>query len=278
MTIRTLKRWHAAQHTSDGDGVQISRVAGPDLNVHMDPYLMLDELRSDNPDDYIGGFPAHPNRGFETITYMRQGSFMHKDHMGNEGSIVSGGVQWMTAGRGVIHSEMPGQQDGALHGFQIWLNLPEKEKMKPASWQDIQSERIPKAISKDGSSIAVIAGHIEYADSLLEGPLAGPTTEPALIDVSITAGKTLELNLPHDHQLMVYLYDGEVEDKKAPGALFYSLGNVLSLTAGESGVGALVLGGKALKEPIAQHGPFVMNTFEEIEQAISDYQAGVLTD
>ena len=237
---------------------------------------MLDELRSDNSDDYIGGFPAHPHRGFETITYMRHGSFMHKDHMGNEGSITSGGVQWMTAGRGVIHSEMPGQQDGALHGFQIWLNLPANEKMKPAAWQDIQSDCIPKSRKDDGSSIAVIAGKIKFASALLEGPIAGLTTEPVLIDVSVAAGKTLELELPHDHQVMVYLFDGEIEGKSAPGALFYNAGDVLSLTATEAGIGALVLGGKALKEPIAQHGPFVMNTFEQIEQAIRDYNAGTL--
>ena len=277
MTNREARQWVPAQHTSDGAGVKIKRIAGPHLNTHMDPYLMLDELRSDDPDDYIAGFPPHPHRGFETITYMRQGSFSHKDHMGNEGLINPGGVQWMTAGRGVIHSEMPAQEDGAFHGFQIWLNLPADEKMKPAAWQDIQGDRVTKKNLENGGSLSIIAGNITAAGESLEGPLLGPTTEPVLVDVFLPAGETVELELPHDHQVMVYLYDGGLEGKSAPGALFYNTGDTLSLTASEEGLGALVLAGTPLKEPIAQHGPFVMNAFEEIEQAITDYQAGTLT-
>ena len=276
MTNREVRQWAPAQHTSDGAGVKIKRIAGPHLNTHLDPYLMLDELRSDDPDDYIAGFPPHPHRGFETITYMRQGSFSHKDHMGNEGLINPGGVQWMTAGRGVIHSEMPAQQDGAFHGFQIWLNLPADEKMKPAAWQDIQSDRVTKKKLGNGASLSIIAGNITVAGQSLEGPLLGPTTEPVLVDVFLPAGEAVELELPHDHQVIVYLYDGGLESKNAPGALFYNTGDTLSLTASEEGLGALVLGGTPLKEPIAQHGPFVMNTLEEIEQAITDYQAGTL--
>lgn len=263
---------HASQ---DGDGVKIQRVAGPMLNQWMDPYLMLDELRSDDAADYIGGFPPHPHRGFETITYMIDGKMRHRDHMGNEGLIVSGGVQWMTAGKGVIHSEMPEQEEGLLHGFQLWLNLPAAEKMKPSAYRDIQSEEIPELSNQDGAVLRVIAGTLDVEDQSATGPIADLTTEPVILDLLLPKSSEISLELPEDHTTLVYVFDGDFEQVPHRQMGVFGVGESLSLSSIEGGR-ALILAGTALKEPVVQHGPFVMNSVEEIHQAITDYQSGTL--
>lgn len=267
-----------SQASQDGDGVKIQRVAGPMLNEWMDPYLMLDELRSDDAADYIGGFPPHPHRGFETITYMIDGKMRHRDHMGNEGLIVSGGVQWMTAAKGVIHSEMPEQEEGLLHGFQLWLNLPADEKLKPSAYRDIQKEEIPELSNDSGVQLLVIAGDIELDGKSAIGPISGLTTEPVILDIELQANTSVSLQLPETHRTLVYSFEGAFEQVPHRHMGVFSEGNQLQLSTGNQGARALILAGSPLREPIVQHGPFVMNSVEQIHQAINDYQNGVLTD
>ena len=267
-----------SQASRDGDGVLIQRVAGPELNVWMDPYLMLDEMRSDDAADYIGGFPPHPHRGFETITYMIEGRMRHRDHMGNEGLIVSGGVQWMTAARGVIHSEMPEQEAGLLHGFQLWLNLPAAEKMKNSAYQDIPKESVPELRATNGSLVKVLAGKIELNSGSAIGPIKGLTTNPHILDVQMPENSELELDLPEGQRTLVYAFGGDFEEIPFSHMGFYGEGDKLKLTTQQKAARALVLSGNPLKEPIVQQGPFVMNSIEEIQQAITDYQNGVLAN
>lgn len=276
-TAKELQHLIPSHASQDGDGVKIQRVAGPMLNQWMDPYLMLDELRSDDAADYIGGFPPHPHRGFETITYMIDGKMRHRDHMGNEGLIVSGGVQWMTAGKGVIHSEMPEQEEGLLHGFQLWLNLPAAEKMKPSAYRDIQSEEIPELSNQSGTALRVIAGTIELEGKSAEGPMAGLTTEPVILDLQLTQSSSISLDLPENHNTLVYVFEGDFDQVPHRQMGVFGAGEKLNLSSTEGGR-ALILAGSALKEPVVQHGPFVMNSVEEIHQAINDYQSGVLAD
>ncbi|MFT5691045.1 MAG: redox-sensitive bicupin YhaK (pirin superfamily) [Oceanicoccus sp.] len=272
---------------NDGDGVKIQRIAGRHLNSVLDPFLMIDEINSDNATDYIGGFPEHPHRGFETITYMKAGRMRHRDHMGNVGVIQPGDVQWMTAGKGVIHSEMPEQDSGLLHGFQIWLNLPAAEKMKPAAYRDIRSASITEKKLADGGLIRVIAGNVKVENTKLSGPLPPLTTQPILLDVQLSAHETVELIFETENPILVYSYDGQVHERterterQNEGGAYkikrrqmgiFAKSRQLILEAGESGASFLLLGGRAIKEPIVQHGPFVMNNSMEIEQAIEDYQ------
>ncbi len=274
---KKLQRLVQSQASRDGDRVRIQRIAGQQLNTWLDPYLMLDEMRSDDAADYIGGFPSHPHRGFETITYMITGRMRHRDHMGNEGLIVSGGVQWMTAAKGVIHSEMPEQEEGLLHGFQLWLNLPAAEKLKPSSYRDIQSEEIPEIKTENGSILRVIAGDIEIEGKSEKGPISGLTTKPVIVDAALPANAELEIAIPSSHRTLVYAFGGDFEQLPYSHMGFYGEGDVLKLSTTDEPARALILAGGPLKEPIAQHGPFVMNTIEEIHKAINDYQAGVLT-
>lgn len=276
--VRKIKRWIPAMPTQDGDGVKIFRVAGRQYNEDLDPYLLVDELRSDDSKDYIGGFPPHPHRGFETLTYMKEGLVRHSDHMGNEGVIGPGELQWMTAGRGVVHSEMPEQEEGLFHGFQIWLNLPAEEKMKPAAYRDIRQSDTPKFTSSAGVQVTSIAGKVEIEGTSLDGPIQGLSTQPIYLDMEMPANSNIQIKVPEDIRLLFYVYDGEVSGiSSASLAVMEGQGDLVDFVAGSAGGRLLVFGGKPLKEPVVQHGPFVMNTPEEINQAISDYQNGTLT-
>lgn len=275
--VRKIKRWIPAMPTQDGDGVKIFRVAGRQFNGDLDPFLLVDELRSDDSKDYIGGFPPHPHRGFETLTYMKDGLVRHRDHMGNEGVIGPGDLQWMTAGKGVIHSEMPEQQDGLFHGFQLWLNLPAAEKMKPAAYRDIRSEDTPRLTSSRGVQVTSIAGSVEIDNQTLSGPIQGLSTQPLYLDLDMPADSGIELNVPEDIRLLFYVYDGQVNGLESPSlGVLEDYGSHVAFQSGHDRARLLVFGGKPLREPVVQHGPFVMNTYEEIDQAIQDYQNGVL--
>lgn len=200
---RTLQRVIDARAASDGDGVKIRRIAGRDVMAQIDPFLLLDEIQSEDGADYIGGFPAHPHRGFETITYMLDGAMRHKDHLGNEGVIASGDVQWMTAGKGVIHSEMPEQTDGLLHGFQLWLNLPANEKMKPAAYQEYASASIPLIDLGTDGSVKVIAGELSHQGVRVKGPVADSTTHPTYLDIDLKPGASWQLAVNSEHPVVL---------------------------------------------------------------------------
>jgi redox-sensitive bicupin YhaK (pirin superfamily) len=270
--VRRLLRTIDAVETNDGDGVKIRRIGGRQLSSVLDPFLMLDEINSDDATDYIGGFPEHPHRGFETITYMKAGRMQHRDHMGNDGVIDPGGVQWMTAGKGVIHSEMPEQDSGVLHGFQIWLNLPSAEKMQPAAYQDIRSTDIPELNVDGGAKVRAIAGQVDMGDRHLKGPMPERTTQPTLLDVELRPHANLGLEFSPDHGALVYAYRGSANGLQATQLGVFSKGETLALNAGDAGSSLLVMSGHLIGEPIVQHGPFVMNTTVQIEQAVKDYQ------
>ncbi|GGZ25035.1 pirin family protein [Asticcacaulis endophyticus] len=270
---RSVARLVRGIPATDGAGVKLNRVLGTQALPAVDPFLMMDEFRSDDPAAYIAGFPDHPHRGFETITYMLAGRMRHKDSKGNEGLLGPGDVQWMTTARGLVHSEMPEQQDGLMQGFQLWLNLPAKEKMLDPKYQDIPAATIPE-ITYDDAHLKVIAGEYRH----LKGPIASPTTQPFIVDVTLKADGDIGLPVPVDHDGFVYVFDGAVEIDhtvvtKGQAAVL-TAGQSLVLTAGSDGARALVVTGKPLKEPIARHGPFVMNTPQEIHQAFADYQSG----
>ena len=275
--VRTLQQRIAAQATSDGDGVHMHRIAGRQLNEILDPFLLLDEFRSDNSADYIGGFPSHPHRGFETVTYMLDGRMRHRDHLGNEGLLKDGGVQWMTAGRGVIHSEMPEQTEGLLHGFQLWLNLPASDKMKPANYQDYAANDFTVVDLPGGGKIKVIAGQLN-TNPMVVGPVKGVATEPVYFDLELTAGEQWSHVVPESHTVLLYVYQGSTTELSQREMGVYIDGDTVNITAGDEGVRALLLAAKPLHEPVQQYGPFVMNTEEEIKQAIEDYRQGRLTD
>jgi redox-sensitive bicupin YhaK (pirin superfamily) len=273
---RKLLSVHQARRSQDGDGVKIYRNAGKHLNVQIDPFLLLDEIKSDEASDYIGGFPEHPHRGFETITYMKTGRMRHRDHLGNEGIIEAGDVQWMTAGRGVLHSEMPEQESGLLHGFQFWLNLPAAEKLKPAAYQELPSEQIPEYPLSAGGLARVVAGKVVIDKEMITGTLPDRTSKPVLIDLQLQANEKTSLEFTADHSALVYVYQGELQQLASQQLGIYSEGDSLQLQAGPNGAELLVFGGKPLREPIAQYGPFVMNTMAEVEQAITDFRDGQL--
>jgi quercetin 2,3-dioxygenase len=280
MTTRTVKSVIQSMATSDGAGVKLRRSLGQSRGLYHDPFLMLDEFSSENPGDYIAGFPAHPHRGFETVTYLLDGHMLHEDHLGNRGDLKSGGVQWMTAGRGIIHSEMPQQEEGRMRGFQLWINLPAAEKMRPAGYRDIEPSEIPNVALKDGGSVKVIAGTIAIDGKDTAGPINGGSTDPLYLDVALPANGTLSLPVKQGYNAYVYPYEGSVEigDRTLPrghGGML-SDGDAIELEAGAEGTRALVLAAKPLREPVVQYGPFVMNTQEEIEQALRDYQSGAL--
>ncbi|CAB1367321.1 pirin family protein [Denitratisoma oestradiolicum] len=283
MTTRILQRIIPSIPVSDGAGVRLRRSLGQSREQRLDPFLMLDEFSSDNPEDYIAGFPAHPHRGFETVTYMLEGHFLHEDHLGHQGHLQSGGAQWMTAGRGIIHSEMPQQDSGRLHGFQFWINLPAREKMKPASYRDIQPEEIPR-VAIEGGEVRIVAGSFESQGLSVAGPIQGLSTSPSFLDVRLPAGGRFAHKLPEAHSAFLYPYAGSLlvgaPEQQRPLSMgqagVLSAGTWLAVVAGEAGAGFLLLAARPLGEPVAQYGPFVMNTREEVEQAIADYQAGQL--
>ncbi len=273
---RKLLQVYPSRPSRDGDGVKINRIAGASMHRILDPFLMIDEINSDATADYIGGFPEHPHRGFETITYMKAGRMRHRDHMGSEGVIGPGDVQWMTAGRGVLHSEMPEQDGGLMHGFQIWLNLPATDKIKPAAYRDIRSAEIARYRDDAGSEVRVIAGDITIEYTTLSGCLPAMPTRPLLVDVSVAPGAEIILDVGDYEGVLVLVYTGVSAELKSQHMGVYGSGDELSLRAKEQGFEALVLSGKALREPIAQYGPFVMNKPEEIEQAIREFREGRL--
>jgi redox-sensitive bicupin YhaK (pirin superfamily) len=279
MTVRTLERVIASIPASDGAGVKLRRSLGASQLARHDPFLMLDEFFSDDPDDYLAGFPSHPHRGFETVTYMLDGHMQHKDDHGNTGDLGPGDVQWMSAARGIIHSEMPQQTEGRMRGFQLWLNLPAKEKMKPAAYRDIASAQIPVVSLNENVKVKLIAGTLGQS----AGPIRGGSTDPYYFDLHLDPGALFEGALPAGHNAFLYVYEGEalVGEARKPlphrAAGLLSDGDRVRIEAGENAARVLLLAGKPLREPVVQYGPFVMNTRGEIEQAIADYQAGVLS-
>ena len=284
MSNRALQRIIPALRASDGAGVKLLRSLGQSAGMRLDPFLMLDYFSSENPDDYIAGFPPHPHRGFETVTYMLDGHMLHEDHLGNRGDLRGGGAQWMTAGRGIIHSEMPQQTDGRLRGFQLWINLPAKEKMKPASYRDIQPEEIPTVSLAGGVEVRVVAGSVESGPVPVAGPIQGLSTAPLFLDVRLPKGQVFAQALPEDHNAFVYVYEGQVEILSADGgaqsvpcnqAGVLAAGDRVEIRASEN-AGFLLLAALPLNEPVVQYGPFVMNTREEVEQAMRDYQRNEL--
>lgn len=285
MSTRTLKQVINSIPTTDGGGVKLLRSLGQSQGARLDPFLMLDEFSSMNADEYIAGFPDHPHRGFETVTYMLEGHMLHQDHLGNRGDLKPGSVQWMTAGRGIIHSEMPQQESGRMHGFQLWVNLPAREKMKPAAYQDIQPEAIPSLRLRDGGGwVKIIAGTAYIEDQVIVGPIQGLSTEPLFLDVRLSGGEYFAHSIAQGHNAFVYVYEGlsdiapdtESRQLATHRAGVLSEGDRLEVRAGQEGAAFLVLAARPLYEPVAQYGPFVMNTREEIEQAISDYRDGQL--
>jgi redox-sensitive bicupin YhaK (pirin superfamily) len=286
MSSRTLQRVIESIATSDGAGVKLRRSLGQSQTTRLDPFLMLDEFSSDNPGDYIAGFPAHPHRGFETVTYMLDGHMRHEDHLGNVGELMSGGVQWMTAGRGIVHSEMPQQEQGRMRGFQLWINLPAKEKMKAAGYRDIQARDIPSVVLSGGGRVKAIALTVETDGQSVAGPIQGLSTDPLYFDVELPAGARFSHPVKSGHNAFVYAYEGSVNigSGAAPRALRTQSAGILSdgdrveISAGADGARFIILAGRPLREPVVQYGPFVMNTVEEIEQAITDFQAGKFTE
>ncbi len=285
MSVRTLQQVIPSVPTSDGAGVKLRRSLGSRQGLYVDPFLLLDEFSTDNPDDYIAGFPAHPHRGFETVTYMLDGHLLHEDHMGNKGDLKSGGAQWMTAGRGIIHSEMPQQTEGRMRGFQLWVNLPAAEKMKPAWYRDIEPHEIPQVTLAEGGTAKIIAGSINVAGVTTDGVITGHGTDPCYLDVELPNGSSFHYYLREDYSAFIYLYEGAVRvgevnnartlPTQSAGVL--SAGDQITVTADNGPARFLMLAGKPIKEPVVQYGPFVMNTREEVEQAVHDYQRGVLT-
>jgi len=277
MTIRSLQRHVDSIATSDGAGVKLRRSIGASPFLRHDPFLMLDEFYSDDPNDYIAGFPAHPHRGFETVTYMLDGRMQHKDSGGNTGDLGPGDVQWMRAARGLVHSEMPQQSDGRMRGFQLWLNLPAKEKMQPPAYRDIPAREIPEVQTK-GVTVRVIAGRLGET----AGAVHGGSTDPQYYDVILAPRAVFEAPVAAGYNAFLYLYEGtafiggenRALEHRSAGLL--SDGDALRIAAGEEGARVLLLAGRPIGESIVQYGPFVMNTREEIDQAIADYQAGVL--
>lgn len=280
---REVERLVAGQPTSDGAGVKLNRVLTNNLQRRLDPFLMLDHFGTDNPDDYIAGFPDHPHRGFETITYMLNGRMRHRDSAGNEGLISDGGVQWMTAGRGVIHSETPEQNEGRMAGFQLWLNLPAKSKLCEPWYRDITSAEVPEFEPNGvngGVKVRVIAGESHG----VAGAVQREHTEPLYLDLALAPGARFEQPLPAGFNAFVYVFEGGLKFESGclvPPGRMAILANTpgsdgVRLTAGDQPTRALLIAGRPLNEPIAQYGPFVMNTEAELVQAVRDFQAGRL--
>jgi quercetin 2,3-dioxygenase len=280
--LREIIDLHRGQATSDGAGVRLTRIIGGPGIERFDPFLMLDEFGSNEPDDYLAGFPAHPHRGFETVTYMLEGRMRHQDHMGNVGLLGPGGVQWMTAARGVIHSEMPEQEAGVMRGFQLWLNLPAKAKLGAATYEDIPAARLPRVETDDGVTVVVIAGTFDDGAVRQPGAVQRPDTEPLYLDLHLPAGASVAPRVPDGHRALLYVYEGSLnlESQLTPVTAGHlarlSLEGDLRLTS-ETSARALLIAGKPLNEPIVQYGPFVMNSREEIEQAMRDFHANRLT-
>jgi len=263
--------------TKDGSGVRIRRVIGTRRIPEIDPFLLFDEFGSDDPNAYIGGFPDHPHRGFETVTYMLAGRMRHKDNKGHEGVLEPGSVQWMTAGRGIIHSEMPEQSEGLMRGFQLWVNLPAARKMSEPRYQEFAAVAIPSGKIAPGVTAKVIAGRL----GAISGPVEGIAIAPLYADVRFAAGAVLDVAVPVGHRAVVYAFEGEarVADRNVAAGTLAVLtddGKQLQIEGGGDGASVMLIAAAPIGEPIARHGPFVMNTREEIEQALEDYYGGRL--
>ena len=284
MNLRSITRLVRGRETSDGAGVRLKRSIGTSDLDHLDPFLLLDEFKSEDSGDYIAGFPDHPHRGFETVTYMLAGAMEHRDHVGNKGNLVAGSVQWMTAGKGIIHSEMPKQDAGLMWGFQLWINLPSNLKMSPPRYQDIPPEDVPEARSQGGSRVRVIAGE----SAGVRGPVTGIATDPLYLDVSIPAHAKFVQPVPESHNSFCYVFEGEgflgvTTDGTGSAVTSGNLavlgdGEGIAATTGESPMRFLLLAAKPIGEPVARHGPFVMNTEEELRTAVDDLRAGTFLD
>ena len=278
-TVRIVDRLVSGMPTNDGAGVRLTRIIGQPSLSELDPFLLLDEFRSDVADDYIGGFPEHPHRGFETVTYMLAGRMRHGDNQGNTGLLRPGSVQWMTAGRGIVHSEMPEQEDGLMWGFQLWINLPARDKMTEPRYQDVEPEAIRTIERADGSRIKIIAGQVDG----VEGAVWSEATDPTYLDIGLPAGGQFRHSVPAEHAAFVYVYDGTARVGEGAAATQINRGDLAVLSPGDTIVIAaesasatrlLLLAAKPLGEPISRHGPFVMNSDAEIHQAIDDFRAG----
>jgi len=278
---RKLLRLVTGMPATDGAGVKLVRVIGQPALQELDPFLLLDAFRSDNPDDYIAGFPSHPHRGFETVTYLLNGRMRHKDNAGNEGVIEPGGIQWMTAGKGIIHSEMPEQEEGRLEGFQLWINLPASHKMIQPAYQEYDVDNIPVE-TRPGTNIKVITG--ETSQGTL-GPVSQPLTDPLYLDVSLDANTAFSESIPERHNAFVYVIQGSIRLEDEQGEkisvirdqlAILSQGIAIELESQEQPARFLLIAGKPIGEPIARSGPFVMNNQEELQQAYLDYQSGNL--
>lgn len=271
MNFRPISRRLAAMPVSEGAGVEVRRSIGLPALRHLDPFLMLDHFSSDDPDDYIAGFPDHPHRGFVTLTYMLDGHMLHRDRMGNRGDLKSGGAQWMKAASGVIHSEMPQQTNGLMRGFQLWINLPAREKMSDPGYQNIEPESIP-VVAADGATVRVLSGSFGGQ----RGPITDPITDLRYLDIGIAPGQALEVPVEPDRAAFVYVFEGgvQVAGTGLPTHHFAALGDgdAVRLTADGTGARLILVSARPLGEPIVQYGPFVMNTREEIEQAFADYR------
>jgi len=268
---------------SDGAGVKLTRVIGGPELPDFDPFLLLDEFGTDRAEDYLAGFPDHPHRGFETVTYMLDGRMRHRDNHGNEGLLVPGSVQWMTAGRGLVHSEMPEQEEGRMRGFQLWVNLPAKEKMTEPRYQEFAPESIPLVRPAEGVDVRVVAGEVLSADGAsVRGPIDQPATSPLYLDASLAPGMAWKHRLPEGHNAFAYVFEGEAMLGCGDDARLLNVhelgilggGDLLHVTAGEAGARLLIVAGRPLREPVARHGPFVMNTKQEVMQAFVDFQEG----
>jgi quercetin 2,3-dioxygenase len=273
---RTIERLIEGVATSDGAGVKLTRVLTGKLQSRLDPFLMLDAFGSDNPDDYIAGFPDHPHRGFETVTYMLAGRMRHRDSAGHEGLLGNGGVQWMTAGRGVIHSEIPEQKDGVMEGFQLWLNLPARTKMSEPWYRDFSGEMIPEYVTPENVTVRVIAG----SSNGVKGAVTREITEPLYLDIHLPAGAAFTTAVPATHNAFIYVYRGAVTvgDTLVESRRMGILSNTptadgITLKTKED-ARVILVAGKPLHEPIVQYGPFVMNTQEQIHQALDDFRTG----
>ncbi|MGH8296387.1 MAG: pirin family protein [Steroidobacteraceae bacterium] len=283
-SIRGVSRIVRGMPTSDGAGVKLTRVIGQPQLPDLDPFLMLDEFGTDNPGDYIAGFPEHPHRGFDTVTYMLDGRMRHRDNHGHEGVLVPGSVQWMTAGRGIVHSEMPEQQEGRMRGFQLWINLPARDKMTAPKYQEFEPGKIPAADLGGGARVKVIAGRAGG----VTGPIAQPATDPTYLDVQLGLGATLSQPLAPGYSAFLYVYEGAVRVGAGEPAATVGAHELAVLTDGDTvqlegrepprdggSSRAILVAGRPLREPVAKHGPFVMSTREELIQAFEDYQSGM---
>jgi redox-sensitive bicupin YhaK (pirin superfamily) len=280
LILRRVSRIIKGMPATDGAGVELTRVIGQPVLPMLDPFLLLDAFRSDKREDYIAGFPSHPHRGFETVTYLLAGRMRHKDNAGHEGVIEPGGIQWMTAAKGIVHSEMPEQENGMLEGFQLWVNLPASHKMDQAAYQEYSASHIPLEEREAGIQVRVITGVTSQGT---KGPVVQPMTEPLYLDVQVPAGQEFIEELPASHNAFFYVIHGSVSAENEEGQTVQLVrddlgvltnGDAVRLRAGEKDIRFLVVAGKPLREPVARGGPFVMNTKAEIQQAFEDYKQG----